>query len=122
MQVYQVSDGVMAIAVTNVDGPTGEVSGVFVSEQLSDSDMGAKAPKKVCIPPHSSPARPCPSLHPNPPQPLSCTAALAKGLQGTFASPVILREPPKTLRFGTTHKTQLPLSPQSLPPFRQQSP
>jgi hypothetical protein len=46
-QVYQVSDGVMAMAVTSVDGPTGEMSGVFVSEQLSDTDMGAKAPKKA---------------------------------------------------------------------------
>jgi hypothetical protein len=37
----------MAMAITRADGPTGEVSGVFVAEQLSDSDMGAKAPKKV---------------------------------------------------------------------------
>jgi hypothetical protein len=52
-QVYEVSDGVMALAVTSVDGPTGEISGVFVSEQLSDSDMGAKAPKKARPPTHT---------------------------------------------------------------------
>ncbi len=46
-QVYEVSEGSMAMAITRADGPTGEVSGVFVAEQLSDSDMGAKAPKKA---------------------------------------------------------------------------
>jgi len=31
-------------------GPsTGEIAGVFVSEQLSDTDMGAKDPKKVLL-------------------------------------------------------------------------
>ena len=43
----QVTDGSIEFAVNKVDGATGEFSGVFVSEQLSDTDMGSKAPKKV---------------------------------------------------------------------------
>ena len=43
----QVTDGSIEFAVNKVDGSTGEFSGVFVSEQLSDTDMGSKAPKKV---------------------------------------------------------------------------
>ena len=46
----------MEMAVNKVDGATGEFSGVFVSEQLSDTDMGAKVPKKV--PARSRTARP----------------------------------------------------------------
>ena len=46
-KVYQVTDGSIEFAVNKVDGETGEFSGVFVSEQLSDTDMGSKAPKKV---------------------------------------------------------------------------
>ena len=48
-KVFQVTDGSMEFAVNKVDGQTGEFSGVFVSEQLSDTDMGSKAPKKVLI-------------------------------------------------------------------------
>ena len=47
----QVTEGSIEFAVNKVDGETGEFSGVFVSEQLSDTDMGSKAPKKVPPPP-----------------------------------------------------------------------
>ena len=46
-KVYQVTEGSIEFAVNKVDGATGEFSGVFVSEQLSDTDMGSKAPKKA---------------------------------------------------------------------------
>jgi len=48
-KVYQVTEGSIEFAVNKVDGATGEFSGVFVSEQLSDTDMGSKAPKKVLL-------------------------------------------------------------------------
>jgi len=48
-KVFQVTDGSLEFAVNKVDQTTGEWSGVFVSEQLSDTDMGSKAPKKVLI-------------------------------------------------------------------------
>ena len=53
-KVYQVTEGSIEFAVNKVDGATGEFSGVFVSEQLSDTDMGSKAPKKASPPPHPS--------------------------------------------------------------------
>mmetsp|Transcript_18030 Transcript_18030/g.14708 ORF Transcript_18030/g.14708 Transcript_18030/m.14708 type:complete len:325 (-) Transcript_18030:240-1214(-) len=48
-KVFQVTDGSLEFAVNKVDEATGEWSGVFVSEQLSDTDMGSKVPKKVLI-------------------------------------------------------------------------
>ena len=52
------TEGSIEFAVNKVDGETGEFSGVFVSEQLSDTDMGSKAPKKVpprrAFPPYTS--------------------------------------------------------------------
>jgi len=48
-KVFQVTDGSLEFAVNKVDQASGEWSGVFVSEQLSDTDMGSKAPKKVLI-------------------------------------------------------------------------
>jgi photosystem II oxygen-evolving enhancer protein 1 len=48
-KVFQVTDGSIEFAVNKVDAATGEFSGVFVSEQLSDTDMGSKAPKKVLL-------------------------------------------------------------------------
>jgi photosystem II oxygen-evolving enhancer protein 1 len=48
-KVFQVTDGSIEMAVQRIDPSTGEIAGVFVSEQLSDTDMGAKAPKKVLL-------------------------------------------------------------------------
>jgi len=48
-KVFQVSDGSIEMAINRVDPDNGEFSGVFVSEQLSDTDMGSKAPKKVLM-------------------------------------------------------------------------
>jgi photosystem II oxygen-evolving enhancer protein 1 len=41
--------GKMSLQVTKVDGETGEVAGVFESEQPSDTDLGALDPKEVRI-------------------------------------------------------------------------
>lgn len=48
-KVFQVTDGAIEMAVQKIDPSNGELAGVFVSEQLSDTDMGAKAPKKVLL-------------------------------------------------------------------------
>jgi len=48
-KVFQVTDGSIEMAFNRVDATNGEFSGVFVSEQLSDTDMGSKAPKKVLL-------------------------------------------------------------------------
>ncbi len=48
-KVFLVTDGAIEMAVQRVDVDSGELAGVFVSEQLSDTDMGAKAPKKVLL-------------------------------------------------------------------------
>lgn len=48
-KVFQVTDGAIEMAVQKIDPSNGEMAGVFVSEQLSDTDMGAKAPKKVLL-------------------------------------------------------------------------
>jgi photosystem II oxygen-evolving enhancer protein 1 len=48
-KVFQVTDGSLEFAINKIDAATGEWSGVFVSEQLSDTDMGSKVPKKVLI-------------------------------------------------------------------------
>jgi len=48
-KVFQVTDGSIEMAVDKADPESGEFSGVFVSEQLSDTDMGSKQPKKVLL-------------------------------------------------------------------------
>lgn len=48
-KVFEVTDGEIEMAVNKLDASTGELGGVFVAEQLSDTDMGAKAPKKVLV-------------------------------------------------------------------------
>jgi photosystem II oxygen-evolving enhancer protein 1 len=48
-KVFQVTDGAIEMAVQRIDPASGEIAGVFVSEQLSDTDMGSKAPKKVLL-------------------------------------------------------------------------
>eukprot|EP00181_Compsopogon_caeruleus_P003890 CAMPEP_0184678298 /NCGR_PEP_ID=MMETSP0312-20130426/1031_1 /TAXON_ID=31354 /ORGANISM="Compsopogon coeruleus, Strain SAG 36.94" /LENGTH=326 /DNA_ID=CAMNT_0027126939 /DNA_START=203 /DNA_END=1183 /DNA_ORIENTATION=- len=48
-KVFQVTDGSIEMAVNKIDAPNGEIAGVFVSEQFSDTDMGAKAAKKILI-------------------------------------------------------------------------
>lgn len=48
-KVFEVTDGAIEMAVQKIDPSSNEMGGVFVSEQLSDTDMGAKAPKKVLL-------------------------------------------------------------------------
>lgn len=48
-KVFQVTDGAIEMAVQKIDPASNEIGGVFVSEQLSDTDMGAKAPKKILL-------------------------------------------------------------------------
>jgi len=48
-KVFQVTKGSIEMAVNKVDASAGEIGGVFVSEQLSDTDMGAKAPKRILL-------------------------------------------------------------------------
>lgn len=48
-KVFEVTDGEIEMAVNKLDAASGELGGVFVAEQLSDTDMGAKAPKKVLV-------------------------------------------------------------------------
>lgn len=48
-KVFEVTEGAIEMAVQKIDPANGEIAGVFVSEQLSDTDMGAKAPKKVLL-------------------------------------------------------------------------
>ena len=40
-------DLTIEFAVTNVNAADGEIGGVFVSSQASDTDLGSKTPKKV---------------------------------------------------------------------------
>jgi photosystem II oxygen-evolving enhancer protein 1 len=47
-KVFQETSGRIELAVNKVD-PSNEIGGVFVSEQLSDTDMGAKEPKKLLL-------------------------------------------------------------------------
>lgn len=44
-----IGTGTMSLQVTKVDGSTGEIAGVFESEQPSDTDLGAKKPVDVKI-------------------------------------------------------------------------
>jgi len=46
-KVFDVFDGTVEFAVSQVNAEDGEVGGVFVSSQPSDTDLGSKEPKKV---------------------------------------------------------------------------
>jgi len=46
-KVFDVYDGTIEFAVSAVNQEEGEVGGVFVSSQASDTDLGSKEPKKV---------------------------------------------------------------------------
>mmetsp|Transcript_4283 Transcript_4283/g.6057 ORF Transcript_4283/g.6057 Transcript_4283/m.6057 type:complete len:306 (-) Transcript_4283:408-1325(-) len=46
-KVFDVLDGTVEFAVSAVNKEEGEIGGVFVSSQPSDTDMGAKEPKKI---------------------------------------------------------------------------
>lgn len=48
-KIFQVTDGAIEMAVQKIDPDAKEMAGVFVSEQLSDTDMGAKQPKKILL-------------------------------------------------------------------------
>eukprot|EP00871_Galdieria_phlegrea_P002233 jgi/Galph1/300/GphlegSOOS_G5023.1 len=48
-KIFDVTDGSIEMAVNKIDPSSGEIAGVFVSEQLSDTDMGAKDPKKLLL-------------------------------------------------------------------------
>lgn len=48
-KVFEVMSGALEMAVQRIDPETGEIAGVFVSEQPSDTDMGSKVPKKVLL-------------------------------------------------------------------------
>merc|ERR1719426_119352 len=46
-KVFDVFDGTIEFAVSQVNAAEGETGGVFVSSQASDTDLGSKTPKKV---------------------------------------------------------------------------
>jgi len=46
-KVFDVTQGRIEMEVNKVNAGEGEIGGVFVSTQLSDTDMGSKVPKKV---------------------------------------------------------------------------
>merc|ERR1711933_377563 len=46
-KVFDVFDGTIEFAVSNVNAAEGVIGGVFVSSQASDTDLGSKTPKKV---------------------------------------------------------------------------
>ncbi|EGB11526.1 PSII oxygen-evolving complex [Aureococcus anophagefferens] len=46
-KVFDVFDGTIEFAVSQVNAAEGEIGGVFVSSQASDTDLGSKTPKKV---------------------------------------------------------------------------
>jgi photosystem II oxygen-evolving enhancer protein 1 len=48
-KVFDVLKGDIEMVVKNVDAESGEFDGVFVSNQPSDTDMGAKTPKNVLL-------------------------------------------------------------------------
>lgn len=45
----QVLDGKMSLSISKVNSDTGEIAGTFISEQPSDTDLGAGDPKEVKI-------------------------------------------------------------------------
>ena len=48
-KVFDVSTGNIELEVNKVNVEEGEIGGVFVSTQFGDTDMGAKAPKKLLL-------------------------------------------------------------------------
>merc|ERR1711998_203884 len=44
---FDIFDGTIEFAVSQVNSEEGEIGGVFVSSQASDTDLGSKEPKKV---------------------------------------------------------------------------
>lgn len=46
---FDVLSGNIELKVTEVNGEAGEISGVFVQKQPSDTDMGSKAPKELLL-------------------------------------------------------------------------
>merc|ERR1712060_969546 len=48
-KVFDVGKGAIEMEVNKVNAELGEIGGVFVSKQPSDTDMGAKAPKTMLL-------------------------------------------------------------------------
>merc|ERR1712176_106683 len=48
-KVFDIGKGAIEMEVNKVNAELGEIGGVFVSKQPSDTDMGAKAPKTVLM-------------------------------------------------------------------------
>jgi len=46
-KVFEVTKGRIELEVNKVNAAEGEIGGVYVATQLSDTDMGSKTPKKV---------------------------------------------------------------------------
>jgi len=46
-KVFDIFDGTIEFAVSQVNADEGEIGGVFVSSQASDTDLGGKEPKKI---------------------------------------------------------------------------
>jgi len=46
---FQMGKGKISLQVAKVDGQTGEIAGTFISEQPSDTDMGAREPSDVKV-------------------------------------------------------------------------
>ncbi|MBR8830710.1 MAG: Photosystem II manganese-stabilizing polypeptide [Chroococcopsis gigantea SAG 12.99] len=49
VKATELGKGSMSLQITKVDGATGEIAGVFESEQPSDTDLGAKDPVDVKV-------------------------------------------------------------------------
>lgn len=49
LKQYETRNGEISLQITKVDGDTGEISGVFESEQPSSTDLGAEEPEDVKI-------------------------------------------------------------------------
>merc|ERR1712227_746318 len=48
-KVFDIGKGAIEMEVNKVNSELGEIGGVFVSKQPSDTDMGAKAPKTILL-------------------------------------------------------------------------
>jgi photosystem II oxygen-evolving enhancer protein 1 len=48
-KTFDVLDGNLELKITAVNNDLGEIGGVFVSQQPSDTDLGSKAPKQVLL-------------------------------------------------------------------------
>jgi photosystem II oxygen-evolving enhancer protein 1 len=46
---FEVLDGSIDFKITGVNSELGEIGGVFVQQQPSDTDLGSKAPKQVLL-------------------------------------------------------------------------